>query len=224
MTFSGDENLDENCCYFDLNLTEVCLSGFNKQYAIIGSANGLAPMRQQAINWTNYGLVHWHIHVSPDLNNIAVIKSPSSLRHIVQFPYITVDLQNTHNGHQYLTCSNKIWDAFCESKIKSIFRFCPCRDVYNIVKFVLLWDQTVVNLEMMPYVTYWIQFSKWHMASFPIDGAKQTNCPTICFAWCTCWWHDNISIWIRMFIFLITIHCRMGHLPGRGNLSIITNQ
>ena len=124
MTFSRDENLDENCCYFDLNLTEACFSGFNKQYAIIGSDNGLVPMRQQAINWTNDGLVHWHIYASPDLNNIAVIKSPSSLRHIVQFlKNITVDLQNTHNGHQYLTCSNKIWDAFCESKFKSIFCF-----------------------------------------------------------------------------------------------------
>ena len=38
-----------------LNFTEVCSQGSNQQYASIGSDNGLAPSRRQAIIWTNDG-------------------------------------------------------------------------------------------------------------------------------------------------------------------------
>ena len=41
--------------YFDLNFTEVCRYGSNWQYVSIGSGNGLALTRQQAIIWTNVG-------------------------------------------------------------------------------------------------------------------------------------------------------------------------
>ena len=40
---------------FWLNFTEVCSQRSNKQYSSIGSGNGLAPTRRQAINWTNGG-------------------------------------------------------------------------------------------------------------------------------------------------------------------------
>ena len=44
--------------------------GFNSQYFNIGSDNGLVPVRQQAIIWTNDGLVYWHKYVSLGLNEL----------------------------------------------------------------------------------------------------------------------------------------------------------
>ena len=40
---------------FIQNFTEICSWGPNCQYGSIGSDNGLVPMRQQAIIWTNDG-------------------------------------------------------------------------------------------------------------------------------------------------------------------------
>ena len=37
----------------DEDFTDVCPKGSNQQYSSIGSDNGLAPARQQAIIWTN---------------------------------------------------------------------------------------------------------------------------------------------------------------------------
>ena len=39
--------------YFDSNFTEVCSQGVNRQKVSVGSGNGLAPNRRQAIIWTN---------------------------------------------------------------------------------------------------------------------------------------------------------------------------
>ena len=36
----------------------------------VGSDIGLAPSRQQAIMWTNVGLVHWRIYASLGLNEL----------------------------------------------------------------------------------------------------------------------------------------------------------
>ena len=44
--------------YFDSNLTEVILQGSNWQWCSIGSDNGLARTRRQAIIWTNADPVH----------------------------------------------------------------------------------------------------------------------------------------------------------------------
>ena len=43
--------------YFDENFNEMRSPWSNQQYSIIGSDNGLAPVRRQAIIWTNDGLV-----------------------------------------------------------------------------------------------------------------------------------------------------------------------
>ena len=37
--------------YFDSHFTEVCSLGHNSQYVRIGSSNGLAPNRHQAVTW-----------------------------------------------------------------------------------------------------------------------------------------------------------------------------
>ena len=45
--------------YFDSNFTEFCSLGSNRPFFSIGSHNGLARNRHQAI----VGLVHWHIYI-----------------------------------------------------------------------------------------------------------------------------------------------------------------
>ena len=44
------------CLNFAYYFTEVCSQGSNWQYPSIGPDNGLAPIRRQAIIWTNDGL------------------------------------------------------------------------------------------------------------------------------------------------------------------------
>ena len=50
--------------YFYSNFTEICSSGSNWQYNSIGSSNGLAPNRRQAITWFNGDPVHRHIYMA----------------------------------------------------------------------------------------------------------------------------------------------------------------
>ena len=45
--------LEWKCMNFDWHFTEVCSHGSNLEYSSIGSDNGLAPPRRQAIIWTN---------------------------------------------------------------------------------------------------------------------------------------------------------------------------
>ena len=55
---------------FKQNFTEIYSLGSNWQYGSIGSDNGLAPNRRQAIIWSNVGMVHWRIYVSLSLNEL----------------------------------------------------------------------------------------------------------------------------------------------------------
>ena len=45
--------------YFDSNFNEVCLYESDWQYVSMGSGNGLAPNRQQAITWISDDPGHW---------------------------------------------------------------------------------------------------------------------------------------------------------------------
>ena len=47
--------LEWKCVNFNKDFIEICFLGSNQQYLIIGSDNGLAPARRQAIVWTNNG-------------------------------------------------------------------------------------------------------------------------------------------------------------------------
>ena len=47
---------------FKYNFTEICSLGPNWQYVSIGSDNGLAPKRRQAIVWTNADPIHCRIY------------------------------------------------------------------------------------------------------------------------------------------------------------------
>ena len=51
-----------NRIFLKENLTEICFSGSNWQYVRIGSGNGLAPTRRQAITWINADPIHWRIY------------------------------------------------------------------------------------------------------------------------------------------------------------------
>ena len=44
--------------------TETCSHESNWQYTSIGSGNGLAPYRRQAITLTNDDPVHWRIYAA----------------------------------------------------------------------------------------------------------------------------------------------------------------
>ena len=46
--------LNENLI-ISIKISQVCSQGSNLQYSSIGSDNGLAPVRQHAIIWTNAG-------------------------------------------------------------------------------------------------------------------------------------------------------------------------
>ena len=46
---------------FDFN--EICFQISHQEHASIGSDNGLAPNRRQAITWTNGGIVFWRIYM-----------------------------------------------------------------------------------------------------------------------------------------------------------------
>ena len=56
---------------FELNFTESCSQGFNKQYANTNSDNDLVPNRQQSIIWTNDGLVYWCSSALMSLQHLA---------------------------------------------------------------------------------------------------------------------------------------------------------
>ena len=49
---------------FYLNSVEIWIQGSNYHYIIIGSDDGLAPIRRQAIIWTNGDLIYWRTYAS----------------------------------------------------------------------------------------------------------------------------------------------------------------
>ena len=55
---------------FEWNFAEICPLGYNWQYCNIGSDNGLAPARRQAIIWSNVVMLYWRIYASLSLNEL----------------------------------------------------------------------------------------------------------------------------------------------------------
>ena len=47
-----------------ISLKKIYYQESNWQYASIGSGNGLAPNRRQAITWTTDSPVHWRIYAA----------------------------------------------------------------------------------------------------------------------------------------------------------------
>ena len=50
--------------YIDSNIAEICSQWLGWQYSNTGLNNGVTSNRQQAIFWTNVGLVYWRPYVS----------------------------------------------------------------------------------------------------------------------------------------------------------------
>ena len=48
----------------------MCSLWSNWQYGSIGSDNGLAPARREAIIWSNVGMLYWRIYASLGLNEL----------------------------------------------------------------------------------------------------------------------------------------------------------
>ena len=62
--------------YFDSNFTEICSLVSNWQEVSIGSGNGVAPSRWQAITWTNADQVHQRIYATlggDEVRRVAVV-------------------------------------------------------------------------------------------------------------------------------------------------------
>ena len=64
--------LEWKCMNVDWNFIVLCSLEPNQQYSSIGSDNGLASTRWQAIIWTNAGilLLNWRIYASLSLNEL----------------------------------------------------------------------------------------------------------------------------------------------------------
>ena len=56
--------------YFDWNWIEIRSWLYNQKFTNIGSDNGLAPNRRQAIIWTNDGLDQWRIYALISLHEL----------------------------------------------------------------------------------------------------------------------------------------------------------
>ena len=74
---------------FNHNFPEICSSGCNWQYGSIGSDNGLAPNRRQAIIWINDGLGYWCIYASFGSQGVTLLVTCHVImEHIIQGPLI----------------------------------------------------------------------------------------------------------------------------------------
>ena len=63
--------LEWKLLYSYSNFTAICSKGPKYQYAGIGSDDGLAPNRRQAIILTNTGLVYWRIQAALSLSELS---------------------------------------------------------------------------------------------------------------------------------------------------------
>ena len=79
--------LNENCCILiELSLKFVTKCSIHK-ICSIGSDNGMAPIRRQAIIWINDGLVYWHIYVTrPQWVNVEEAHDRASSHYWVHYP------------------------------------------------------------------------------------------------------------------------------------------
>ena len=75
--------------YFDSIFTEVCSQGPNWQYSSIGSDDGLAPTRRQAIIWTNADPFYRRIYAALGGDELAC--PPRYLSYVVKSTFDAVN-------------------------------------------------------------------------------------------------------------------------------------
>ena len=98
---------DDNfiCIVFKENVwisifSDVCFQWYNWQYTSIGSDNGLAPKRQQAIIWTHDCLSNQRIYASLSLNDLL------DVQHSPQIPTLKWDC--CHNAYFVVTGDTEV--------------------------------------------------------------------------------------------------------------------
>ena len=79
--------------YFDSNFTDVWSQATNWQKVSIVLGNGLVPSRQQAITWTNVGLVHWRMYICMSVNQglVSLTVFPSQFKFDGNFVSLSPD-------------------------------------------------------------------------------------------------------------------------------------
>ena len=92
---NGQHFSDDICVFLKENFyqtfTEVCSLWYNWDKVSIGSVNGLAPNRWQAITYSNDDPVCWCIQVSPGRNSLAPGKFISNFRHVIFKHILMID-------------------------------------------------------------------------------------------------------------------------------------
>ena len=118
--------------YFDQNFTKVCSQGSNQQQSSIGSDNGLARNRRQAIIWASDGLDYLCIYVSLSLNEL--IKS-------IHFTTLKI---HTSNCRVYIY-EHTVWFMFWNFNMQL-----PCCMKYITLLTHIMIDQTLLHSKIMP--------------------------------------------------------------------------
>ena len=112
----------------------------DSQYGSIGSDNGLAPTRRQAIIWTNDGQVWWRVYASLGLNELNDVHMyrPGHRCHFErgphQLPYKSIKYQVISNSKWYVICYKKKTPGGCDVHVFWIIRWNPSWLYYNVLK------------------------------------------------------------------------------------------
>ena len=72
------------------------------KYSTIGSDNGLAPSRRQAIIWTNGGIVYWRIYASLGLNELMILLFTFPSPNLSRCPNLTSSTKLAKGFHCWL--------------------------------------------------------------------------------------------------------------------------
>ena len=156
--------------YFDSNFTEICPQSSNWQYDTIGSDNGLAPNRCQAIIWTNDSLVYWCIYVTLELDELKLCNvnpSPPSAAYMsvnrvsidkdngltnaglwpigplgTNFSKILIKIQNFSFKIMLLKISSPKWWPFCQGGVDLTAKH---REMHGCVVSIVATDALVLK-------------------------------------------------------------------------------
>ena len=101
----------------------MCSYGCNYQYPNISSDNGLAPIRRQAIIWTDADTVHWHIDAAlggDELNKLCSrLAERSATRQFLSYWWVRLLTVITHYDSEPVGMSP--WEPMMTSSNGNIF-------------------------------------------------------------------------------------------------------
>ena len=113
----------------DSNFTEICSQESNWWYDSIGSGNGLAPNRQQAIIWINADPIHWRIYAALGGDELTHPRHgqtwPQFCRQYFKMYFLEINIlyfdsfvicsgnDLALSSHILLTCEGEMWVFLC---------------------------------------------------------------------------------------------------------------